>query len=448
MAWSSRKKKDYKMFKDLPIFFKKDCQYIAYFKEESDSYILELEQKLKEYKKRFKISDIVIKRIVSNAKTNTCLIIEAYNLYFSGQINKSIAVISKLIRKYAFLLIRPLNESPLFLGNEFFYNKTYRHVNLDRMFMVRARDAKNVNSSKHMNHVPANMRDKVDSGRFSCHGIPCLYLACNSYIAYREIRKSSKENVFVSLVEILKEDLRIIDLTLPFKYILEWDSFLDEFEKEHTIFKKSSIIKTFEIVPLILACSFSHNEDETIGDCEKEPRKFKSEYVIPQLIMNFIGNTPSQSKYYSCGIAYESMQIIGSKIKGTNLAIPALDSNEEKPQSKFIGKYFKIYDPFNLGKFVENFEEYKNEVNLLNEKRKKPQRFTNESDSDYSKRINANDWKKLNDSKNDKWLFTFNNNMLSDYSEYNKLNYPNFENVGYNETEFFYFDEFMTTRNQ
>ena len=218
-------------------------------------------------------------------------------------------IVSEILVENSGVILTDLNKSNAFLGNTLYRNANWKP--LENIYTFRGRITDQVYSkygAEDMIHIPLNKRSIVGSYRYSVPGIPCIYLAANSYVVWKEMNCPELSKLAVSSININDSEIlnnKIIDLTIPV------DSLYDFLEE--AISSKSSdevvkyIISCIKSTPLIIACSVVCNVNSE--------RKFKIEYLIPQLIMrNFADNIN--------GVAYRSNRIASRGLYATNLAIP------------------------------------------------------------------------------------------------------------------------------
>lgn len=169
-------------------------------------------------------------------------------------------------------------------------------------------------TSKEMSYPPFNIRNVIDTHRYSILGYPCLYLTSSILCAWCEMDEPAFDSFAVSSVKFENPSkIYLLNLTLPH----EEDKRKDD--------------ELLMILPLIMACSIKVKHVD---------KPFKPEYIIPQLVMNAIKemteiNTTIGNKQLS-GCIYTS-----TKKKSTletderswyNIALPAKvaeDINEQ-----------------------------------------------------------------------------------------------------------------------
>lgn len=278
---------------------------------------------------------------------------QAYFESISGSIEKARRRIFNLLRKYNDRFIFPLGKSYA-AKVLLFYSKPDEDAGT--LYFYRARFCPDkINKDvdpKEMFHIPFNLRSKVSSERFSLPGIPCLYLADSSYIAQEEISKSTNSHLHFSCfrgTEVLNKSL-IIDLSPS-------DNLSGIYHKrKHTKngFEKATddeIEKMEMESPAFLiniACSCH---------CFEQNRAFKSEYVIPHLLMLNL-------KYLNCiGISYNSTFFNPScHVKHVCYAFPAIPrKNQIRGYSRKLSSLFTLTAGKDLTQFIDKTtpEKYK-----------------------------------------------------------------------------------------
>jgi hypothetical protein len=184
---------------------------------------------------------------------------------------------------------------------------------------------------KDLFHVPFNKRYFADTSRFSVHGQPYLYLGQSIYVIWEEMKRPKLDDLFISRFTI-EEPLTVLDLTCNYKDCVCRCNTAEVCDKFKSIYTEL----------LRIACS--------IRVKSKDDRKFKSEYVIPQLLMQLISLNSNIDgiKYYSENFMYESSNIF------INYAFPAKVNSEEFKNSLEKGKFKNDKDNFSI-KLVGNF---------------------------------------------------------------------------------------------
>jgi hypothetical protein len=174
-------------------------------------------------------------------------------------------------------------------------------------YRIRKKDSNYPLSREELFHIPFNLRGKIKTQRFSIPGFPTLYLSNSIYTAWEEMRRPNLEAIQAARLE-NKSSLKLIDLTNS-KYSGNYD-----------MEKKTKQMKIYDFLmwPLVAACSIKVNETDDY---------FKPEYIIPQLLLQWIRNNVSVH-----GIKFSSTHIDLNETKSEgnfyNLALPVIDNKE------------------------------------------------------------------------------------------------------------------------
>ncbi len=323
----------------LPIVIKKDSDYIK-----------ELSIVLKKYydflynKVAFKDEPNLLKEIEYNINKINC----AIENYYKGDIVKSKLLIKEILEQYKSnnqnFFVSELDKSYAFRGIAPFvdlqtnnYEQEYREMNEEPLSFYKARTG-NVEDRDGMLHIPFDMRGIIATQRFSIAGIPCIYLGTTSYVCWQELDKPENQNFNVCSYKFNENGKKLKILNLVISQPLINGIFNRRCESEQSIRKKLQI-EMLKLFPLVIATSFTVLEKE---------RKFKSEYIISQLIMHCLKELQID------GIAYLSKK--GKNDfqypHGVNLAIPVFEGCE-------YGKDGKVCDSFTLSKPI-NYETFLN----------------------------------------------------------------------------------------
>ena len=120
----------------------------------------------------------------------------------------------------------------------------------------------NLFNRKEMFHIPEYLREKVNSQRFSFNGYPCLYLGKTIWACWEELNEPHLDDVCFSAFK-LTQDIRLLNLSIPSEETLK-------------VLPSEDTAKLLISLPIMIACSV-----KTLN----ENANFKSEYVIPQMMM-------------------------------------------------------------------------------------------------------------------------------------------------------------------
>ena len=191
--------------------------------------------------------------------------------------------------------------------------------------------------SKDMGAIPFSKRTKTKTERFSMPGLPCLYLGNTSYVCWLEMGKPSDDRFNVSPV-LLDRTQRVFDLTVSPNYLFDRD------RDNKLVLSDEVSVGLVKRVMLSICSSFRIKEDD---------RHFKSEYIIPQLIM-----LACQKKGLD-GVAYISSKVSNSGMFGfcaVNLALYAKYPNNTfrvNVDRSEIEEHIKIDDAFNYAMYKQ-----------------------------------------------------------------------------------------------
>lgn len=145
-------------------------------------------------------------------------------------------------------------------------------------------------SKQEMFHIPFEKRFKVSTHRYSYPGLPCLYLGSSQGVCATELGEKI-ENLTIArfIYHNNQNDCKMLDLTS-----LLFDYFSGVYE--------TNAEKFLANLPLILVCS-----TYIMYDNEAEVN-FKKEYIIPQLLLEYIINEYILKDYDVIGVKYFSVK--------------------------------------------------------------------------------------------------------------------------------------------
>jgi hypothetical protein len=129
-----------------------------------------------------------------------------------------------------------------------------------------------------MFHIPFEKRHLVTSQRYSLPGIPCLYLANSTYLCWEELGKPDFDKVQFSRFDLKDCKLKFLNLNHTSQAL----SFIG-FDKDGDIDEMSA----FLIIPFIATWPLQAAVSNVVFHKEAH---FKPEYIIPQLLLQWIVN--------------------------------------------------------------------------------------------------------------------------------------------------------------
>lgn len=309
---------DYKKFV-APFEINYDNQYLPELKKLLDLFVDEL--------KKCGAEDSVI----SVAKRYRTQIVNSIELYYQGNIIDAQSTINELINDFHndSIAISHVNDSIAFPPSQ--------EGEKSEVQFFRARLADNITDfpAQNMLHIPFSKREIVKSERFSIPGLPCLYLANSTYTCWIEMGCPADHRFNVSPV-VLDNTQQIFNLTVSIRDVANF-SIVKNQDSEQA---NEQLIILIKLLMLAMGTSFKVK-------CGND-RNFKSEYILPQMIMLAC----KQRKLD--GITYYSKQVtddIFAQVVGVNLVLFACYNGEEELSD--ICKHIEIGDSFNYSMFKQ-----------------------------------------------------------------------------------------------
>ena len=322
-----------------------------------NEYYSELKQRLNNYKDYIKNLNFLSKNTIDNIEHNINLIIGSVEDYYNANIadakNKIFQlldkyksdnfIISELNKSFAFRSIVPFSD--LLDEKKDVYINDYDKMNTYSLAFFRARIGNSAFEKKDMLHIPFCNRELVSTQRFSIPGVPCLYLGTTSYVCWLEMDKP-QDSIFNVSSFIPPLDLKILNLVIDYRLVnkqLKVTIEINEDKKDYNINLLESML---EIFPLVYATSFTIKNKE---------RRFKSEYIVSQLIMQCLSDLNIH------GIAYASKKVVDSILafpQCINLAIPMKINKKFKIQNESdnyadMCQNILLTNPVNFSEFIK-----------------------------------------------------------------------------------------------
>jgi hypothetical protein len=155
-----------------------------------------------------------------------------------------------------------------------------------------------IRERKNIFHVPFSQRHNIGTTRFSIPGLPCLYLGYSLYVCWEELGRPPFHKISFSRFQYSDEysknyQSKLMYLNVSPKAIEE--NFIVNEEFYLMGGNQELLCNYLKIYPLQLACSIP---------CQHTGAKFQEEYIIPQLLMQWIrGN----NDYH--GICYRTANV-------------------------------------------------------------------------------------------------------------------------------------------
>jgi len=266
--------------------------------------------------KAFNYDDLLLNDLGDNIR----LIKRAWHYYFDGKITRASKEIETILTKYVNdpFIVSSLDKSyalrQMACFDELNYNsldagsisemasKKYEAIKDHSLTLYRGRKCDHqLKSRKEMVHRPYVRNEKIERQRFTCAGIPALYLCSTSYGCWLECGRPEKD-FYVSCFTPKDNGLKLKVLNLlDNQYLINGLS--DYGHEEHIDLQR----KLISLLPLTLATSFKYADG-----------KNEEQYIIPELVMRALENVDID------GIAYISKNL-DSDLQfqiGINIAFP------------------------------------------------------------------------------------------------------------------------------
>ena len=281
------------------------------FVESDNQYMKDLRKNLKLYLSF--IEEFVSKKCYCNAQNISDALIDTLNNFYNGNVRLAFENMYSIID-----CIIKNNEGFLVSFNELKGDCISDNI----AFKARCSNPDACFSAIDMLHIPFVHREIVEGQRFSISGCPCIYLGKTTYVDWLEMAQPSFNTFFVSPIEI---DGKIKVFNLAYTNWIEIYNFaskreIKELEKRALVF------------PLLLATSYVVKNGTG--------RKFKSEYIISQLLMSCM------AKYKVSGVAYLSKRCDDhSPVYPINLCFAFL-------ANKNTDKRFRVIPPVNMSIYL------------------------------------------------------------------------------------------------
>ncbi|MFE4713278.1 hypothetical protein ACFRAM_20620 [Paenibacillus sp. NPDC056722] len=268
-----------------------------------------------------------LKHVLSDAEVN--------------MVNKVCEAIESSLHNYydgfpseAYQLLKPaIDQLSCYFDSFYLFNR-----NRDpRLYRIR-RDKTPLTNKKDLFHIPFEERTLVSTQRYSIPGFPCLYLGSSVYACLEELRTvSNTQHVYVSSFR-NDRGMNFIDLGYPPRVATK-----ASYKKSDT--ESYDALKALYLCwPLMAACSVQVKDDA---------RPFKPEYIIPQLLLQWVRN----STHFN-GIRYftsRSNSYVQSVHLYQNYVFP-IKENKEYGYCDNLVEHFTLTDPI-------SFDQYRSDYN-------------------------------------------------------------------------------------
>lgn len=237
---------------------------------------------------------------------------------------------------------------------------TIKDIDNLKLYRIRNVNENKVYTRKDIFHTPFGLRSKIGTCRYSIAGYPCLYLATNLDLCVLETPKQDNSQMTIaSRFQIIRNyhndkcfDIKVIELGVKPQHFLERtqdDNFTYDIERivdrlNEIDLESPEIMNNYLLwYPVIAASSF-------IRVCKTDP--FASEYIVPQLMMEWIRLSAKKEEYY--GIRYFSCANERASEMGMNYVFPAFyDKSSHDSHCRILTNVFRLTDPVMLHDYLD-----------------------------------------------------------------------------------------------
>lgn len=282
---------------DMPFVIEKD---VDYYDEVGTKLTL-----LKELLILLKVDDSLVKMYVGFRKN----ILELLRLYFKGNIFLAQTRMRNIIQK----ICMQDDKAKVLIKDSYVFEDSPVHI---PFFRARLDAGEDGYKADEIGVVPFNFRTKVDTSRFSMPGFPCLYLGNTSYDCWLELGKPEDHRFNVAPVY-LDDSQIVFDLVTTCDRLVNYKGG-DLQDNKNFEMTENITIGFVKRLMLTICSSFRIKEQNRI---------FKSEYIIPQMIMI------SCQKLEMDGVMYYSCRNSTFNITAINIALYSKYKN-----NRFISK--------------------------------------------------------------------------------------------------------------
>ena len=235
---------------------------------------------------------------------------DTVKLYYEGKISKASECFFEALNSIIFEEIKPYEELK---ETKNFY---------------RARSGSSAHfTKKDLFHINFEKRHHVKTNRFSVTGFPALYFGDSTYVCWEEFNKHSLRDLWFSRVE-NKENLKIIE-------IQRIEDLVSNLEDVPKYLKLTFLLRYILTFPLTIASTVKVKNDGA----------FKPEYIIPQLLLEYITNNEEIDgiKFPSSKVDYEKLY----NIPAYNYVFPA-KAISKTGYCKKLKSIFHLTEPTSL----------------------------------------------------------------------------------------------------
>lgn len=295
---------------------------------------------------------------IKEIKRVTGLLIKAVNHYLNGFPSKSYATFERVMDILMKTPLRIYQKSVI----EQFDNYSNQRLDDDlKLFRVVSVNDNRPYNRERVFHTPYNLRSKVSTSRYSIAGYPSLYLGTSLALCCEEIHMNPYNNFALAskfelerTVEYTNTNIQVIELGVkPQDFFLYERPGNESFQRyiPRSLLEQDEVRFAYLLwYPLIAACSF-------IRTNKNDP--FAAEYIIPQLLMQWVRSEMGVAKYEDCnqliGIRYFSCASVKASDMGFNYVFPTSGKQKSAnlPYCSVLAKAFRLTSP----KYIHEYDD-------------------------------------------------------------------------------------------
>lgn len=258
MAYSITDNSDVELYRGIVDILQHSCE--KYQKEFNDDYPKVLDACLDDYLKLIPSSfvfDLVFFAKIANNRHYMSRIVRSY---LQGKHSTAFTQLKNILKSNDDLYVTEIGQGELF-------------------YRMRTYDKRKGLSRKDLFHIPMSKKRTIKTQRYSAPGYPCLYLGKSIYGCWEEMNRPDTESTLVSCFK-SQDNFKVLDLRIPT---------LSEFIKDKE--------RYLQLFPFIIACGIPVRNSEDV---------FKPEYIIPQLLLEWIIDKASTKGQQILGVYYTS----------------------------------------------------------------------------------------------------------------------------------------------
>lgn len=270
-------------------------------------------------------------------------VLNAIQDYYTGELKNACDKIEKLVKKFEKngLIVDDVDSHFIFKWT-ISEQGIRKGRNISQVDLYKARIGDGVESFKasDMIHIPFNKRGLVATQRFSIAGLPCMYLATSTYCCWKELGMPSDNKFNVSYVKL--KNIKLFNLAVNLNFLKDEKIKETDFS-DFPITPDTFLKEYFKLWLLNLACSYTVKE---------RYRNFKSEYIVPQLIMLALKKNDIDGVVYCSRKIDEQPSSLWLMPKNLNVAIIG-KYDKEKCEKILLKNNMCITDSVNYNEFKQ-----------------------------------------------------------------------------------------------